>query len=147
MLPSIWNPLRDLSRFDRDFDALFGRPLYDEANDAAATWYPTVEILEVEGDGYKILASVPGVKKEDIKVEVENNVLTISGERKEEKEEKKGEKVIRRESFYGRFARSFRLPDMVDGAKIGASYKDGVLTVIVPKSEAAKPRKVAVNVG
>lgn len=147
MLPSIWNPFRDLSRFDRDFDALFGRPIFDEASEASSSWYPTVEIREIEGDGYKILASVPGVKKEDIKVEVEDNVLTISGERKEEKEEKKGEKVIRRESFYGRFARSFRLPDVVDGAKIAASYKDGVLTVQVPKSEAAKPRKVAVNVG
>lgn len=146
MLPSVWNPFRDLARFDREFDALFGRPAAEDASEAVQTWYPAVEIRELAGDGYRIVASVPGMRKEDIHVSVENNVLTLSGERKEESEKKDGERVIRREVFYGKFSRSFRLPDVVDGSKITAAYKDGQLTITVPKAESAKPRTIEVAV-
>jgi len=144
MLPSVWNPWRDLSRMDRDFGRLFGA-FAEDANEAVAEWFPSVEIHEIEGDGYEIVAAVPGLKPEEIDVEVENNVLTLSGERKVEEKKEEGKRVIRRETFYGKFRRSFRLPDTVDGSKVTADYTNGELRVRVPHAEQAKPRKISVK--
>jgi HSP20 family protein len=110
-----------------------------------ADWVPSVDVSETEGE-YQIKAELPEVKKEDVKVTVEDGVLTIQGERKHEKEEK-GKKYHRVERSYGSFVRSFTLPDLVDEEKVKAEFKDGVLNVQLPKSEKAKPKAIEVAVG
>lgn len=109
-----------------------------------ADWTPSVDISETEGE-YIIKAELPEVKKEDVKITLEEGVLSIQGERKHEKEEK-GKKFHRIERAYGRFVRSFVVPDYVDEAKIKAEYQDGVLHLHLPKSEKAKPRAIEVKV-
>ena len=109
-----------------------------------AEWSPLVDITEDEKE-YLIKAEVPEIKKEDIKLLVQDNVLTISGERKSEKEEK-GKKYHRVERTFGSFMRSFTLPEDADGSKVAAEYKDGMLNVRLPKSEKAKPKSIEVKV-
>ncbi|OGW64469.1 MAG: heat-shock protein Hsp20 [Nitrospirae bacterium RIFCSPLOWO2_02_FULL_62_14] len=110
-----------------------------------ADWIPTVDIAETDAE-YQIKAELPEVKKEDVKVTVEDGELTISGERRHETEEK-GKKYHRVERSYGSFVRSFTLPDHVDDAKVKAEYKDGVLHLHLPKSEKAKPKAIDVKIG
>ena len=107
-------------------------------------WAPSVDITEDEKE-YLMKADLPEVKREDVKVTVEDDVLTITGERKFEKEEK-GKKYHRLERSYGKFLRSFALPPGADGAKVSAEFKDGVLKVHLPKSEKAKAKPVDVKV-
>ncbi|TAJ25221.1 MAG: Hsp20/alpha crystallin family protein [Nitrospirae bacterium] len=109
-----------------------------------ADWVPTVDISETETE-YLIKAELPEIKKEDVKVTLADGVLTIQGERKQEKEEK-GKKYHRVERSYGRFVRSFALPDYVDDAKVTAEFKDGVLSLHLPKAEKAKPKAIEVKV-
>jgi HSP20 family protein len=109
-----------------------------------AEWAPLVDIIE-DDKGYLIKAELPEMRKDDVKVTVENGVLTISGERKLEKEEK-GRRYHRVERAYGSFARSFTLPDDADAEKVGAEFRDGVLKVHVAKSESAKPKQIEVKV-
>jgi len=104
-----------------------------------------VDIVEDENE-YLIKAELPEVKKDDVKVTVQDDVLTISGERMFEKEEK-GRKYHRMERAYGSFARSFTLPEDADGVKVAAEFKDGVLKVHLPKSEQAKPKSIEVKIG
>ncbi len=108
-------------------------------------WAPLVDILEHDKE-YLIKAELPEVKNDDIKVTVQDDVLTITGERTLEKEEK-GRKYHRVERAYGRFARSFTLPEDADGNIVAAEFKDGVLKVHLPKSERAKPKSVEVKIG
>ena len=108
-------------------------------------WAPLVDIVETDNE-YLIKAEVPEVKKDDVKVTVQDEVLTITGERTLEKEEK-GRKYHRVERPYGRFARSFTLPEDADGNKVAAEFKDGVLKVHLPKSERAKPKSIEVKIG
>ena len=103
-----------------------------------------MDITEDDAE-FVIKAELPEVKREDVKVTVENGVLTITGERKLEKEEK-GRKYHRIERAYGSFARTFALPDDANGAKVSALFKDGILRVHLPKSEHAKPKAVEVKV-
>ena len=110
-----------------------------------AEWAPTVDITEDE-KFYVIKTELPEVKKEDVHVTVEDGVLTLTGERKFEKEEK-GKKYHRIERSYGRFARTFALPDNIDAGKINATFKEGILTVTVAKSENAKPKQIEVKIG
>ncbi|MGZ4872991.1 MAG: Hsp20/alpha crystallin family protein, partial [Candidatus Angelobacter sp.] len=107
-------------------------------------WAPSVDIIEDEKE-WLIQADLPEVKKEDVKVSVENGALSITGERKLEKEEK-DKKYHRVERAYGSFVRSFTLPDDADATKVNAEFKDGVLKVHVAKSEAAKPKQIEVKV-
>jgi HSP20 family protein len=111
---------------------------------ASASWVPPVDIFE-EGDGIRIMAEVPGVKPEDVKISLENNVLTIHGSKQQTAEERT-ERVHRYERTYGAFERSFTLPTTVDANAIKASYEHGVLTVTLPKVEKAKPRQIEVQV-
>ena len=111
---------------------------------AEASWVPPVDISE-DADGIRILAEVPGVKAEDVKISLENNVLTIHGSKQQAVEERT-ERVHRYERTYGTFERSFTLPATVDASNIKASYENGVLTVTLPKAEKAKPRQIAVQV-
>lgn len=111
---------------------------------AAASWVPPVDIFE-EPDSIRILAEVPGVKPEDVKLSVEGNVLTVQGTKHQTAEEKT-DRVHRYERTYGTFERSFTLPSTVDAEKIKASYESGVLTITLPKAEKAKPRQIEVAV-
>jgi HSP20 family protein len=145
-----WDPFRELDELQNRLSTIFGRaPVRkngekDEAM-KVAEWAPLVDITEDEKE-YLIKAELPEVKKEEVKVSVQDGVLTISGERKYEKEEK-GKKYHRVERAYGSFARSFTLPDDADAEKVAGEFKDGILKVHVPKSEKAKPKKVEVKVG
>jgi HSP20 family protein len=146
---SSWDPFRDLETTRGRLAALFG-PLSrakDLEKDEALTvaeWAPLVDIVEDDQE-YLIKAELPEVKKEDIKVSVANDVLTISGERAMMKEEKT-KKCRRIERSYGSFARSFALPDDADPAKVAAEFKDGLLKVRLPKSAKMLTRSVDVKV-
>lgn len=143
-------PSRELEEMTERFARLIGRlPAERDNGDgkemlAVADWAPAVDIVEDDKE-YLIKAELPEVKKEDVKVMVQDCVLTIQGERKNEGEEK-GKKYHRVERPYGRFVRTFTLPDDADETKVMAEFKDGVLRVHVPKSEKAKPRAIEVKV-
>ena len=111
---------------------------------ATGDWTPRVDIAETD-KAFEIKADIPEVNKEDVKVTVHNGVLTIQGERKQEKEDK-GKKFHRVERYYGSFTRSFTLPDNVDETKISASFNDGVLNLQIQKTEEAKPKSIEVKV-
>lgn len=148
-----WNPFKDIEELHNRLNSLvgstFGRaPLRGDGTDqetlAVTEWAPLVDITEDDKE-YLIKVDLPEVKKEDLKVTVENGVLNISGERKFEKEEK-GKKYHRVERAYGTFTRSFTLPEDSESGKVDASFKDGVLSVRLAKSEKAKPRSIDVKV-
>lgn len=146
-----WDPFRELEEVSNQLNRLFGRstlarPTAEAGKDAmtAVDWAPSVDVAET-AEEFQVKAELPEVKKEDIKVAVENGLLRIEGERKQEKEEK-GKKYHRVERSYGSFLRSFTLPDNVDAAKVQAEFKDGVLNVRLPKAPAAKPKTVEVKV-
>ncbi len=146
-----WDPFRELEEMSDRLNRMVSRPALPRTNGngkeamTVADWVPSVDVSETEGE-YQIKAELPEVKKEDVKVTVEDGVLTIQGERKHEKEEK-GKKYHRVERSYGSFVRSFTLPDLVDEEKVKAEFKDGVLNVQLPKSEKAKPKAIEVAVG
>jgi HSP20 family protein len=110
---------------------------------STSAWAPNVDIFESD-DALVVKAELPGIDPKDVELNVENNVLTISGERKLEFEDKK-ENYHRVERAYGSFSRSFSLPRLIDETQIAADYKDGVLTVRVPKHEKAKPRQIKIS--
>jgi HSP20 family protein len=142
-----WNPWKDLEDMEKRLSSLFRQPSRTDGEKEAMTmaeWSPLVDISEDEKE-YLVKAELPEVKKEDVKLTVQDNVLSISGERKSEKEEK-GKRYHRVERAYGSFLRSFTLPDDADGTKVVAEYKDGLLMVHVPKSEKAKPKSIEVKV-
>jgi HSP20 family protein len=145
-----WDPFKELNELESRLATMFGRaPVRkDGEKDEAMTvaeWAPLVDITEDEKE-YLIKAELPEVKKDDVKVSVQDGVLSISGERKSEKEEK-NKKFHRVEWAYGSFSRSFTLPEDADADKVAGDFKDGVLKVHVPKSEKAKPKKIEVKVG
>jgi HSP20 family protein len=138
-----WEPARELEsmeidRLNRMFSDFYGESFGSRA------WVPAVDIYETDTHEVVIKAELPDVKKEDIGVSVENNVLTLTGERKPE--QSKREQFQRVERRFGSFSRSFTLPTSVDAGQIAASYKDGVLTIRLPRREEAKPRQITVNV-
>ena len=143
---SLWDPIREMEEMQ---NRLFGRrlALKKDAGEEALTvaeWLPAVDIAEDDKE-YTIKVELPGVNKEDVRVSVEGGVLSITGERKAEKEEK-NKKYHRIERSYGSFARSFTLPEGAAGDKVGAEFKDGVLRVHLPKDEAAKQKSIEVKV-
>jgi HSP20 family protein len=144
-----WDPFREMDDLQKRLTSIFGLPPTRAANgkeDMTVTqWLPPVDITEDE-KAYLIKAELPEVRKEDVKVTVENGVLTISGERKFEKEEK-DKRYHRIERAYGSFSRSFQVPDDADDSKVGAEFKDGVLAVRLGKSEKARPKSIEVKVG
>jgi len=131
-------------RIGRLFSDAFGNLDWQYRDSAGASWVPPVDILE-EPDSIRIMAEVPGVKPENVKISLENNVLTIHGS-KEQVAEERTERVHRYERTYGTFERSFTLPATVDANAIKATYEHGVLTVTLPKVEKAKPRHIDVQV-
>jgi HSP20 family protein len=142
-----WDPFRELEDMSERLNRVFSRPTLrntGKENLTVADWMPTVDISENESE-YLIKAELPEVRKEDVKVTVENGVLTLQGERRQEKEEK-GKRFHRVERSYGSFVRSFTLPESVDEGGVKAEYKDGVLALHLPKSEKVKPKAIDVKV-
>ncbi len=145
-----WEPLREMAtltdRMNRLFDELWGRPIRRTAEEdfLAGAWVPAVDILETR-DGLQVTAELPGVDPKDVEVTVENGMLTIRGERQFEKAAE-GETYHRVERVYGTFERSFALPNTVDAERIEARYKNGLLTLHMPKREEAKPKPVKIQV-
>lgn len=142
-----WDTFKDLEQFERRLASSFGRltrkPNSDQSEAIATTdWAPLVDITEDEKE-FLVKAELPGLKKEEVKVTVEDGVMTVSGERKVEKEEKT-KKYHRVERAYGKFERSFTLLENADGTRINAEFKEGVLLVHLPKSE--KPASKALDV-
>jgi len=139
----------NLSRWEPFYamDKMFERPSYFFGfgpRHLDADWSPSVDISETDKE-YLIRAALPAVKKEDVKVTYEGGMLTLSGERRREKEEK-GERFHRVESFYGNFSRCFELPEAIDAAAIRAEAKDGVLTIYVPKTKAEAKKFATITV-
>lgn len=142
-----WDPFRELEEMSERLNRAFARPVArtnGKETLTVADWVPTVDISETEGE-YLIKAELPEVKKDDVKVTLEDGVLTITGNRRQEKEEKTT-KYHRVERSYGTFVRSFSLPDLVDETGVKAEFKDGMLNLHIPKSEKAKPRAIEVKV-
>ena len=149
----IWNPFRELDEVQNRLGTFFGgapefgrfsRRLFGNGDIALPDWSPQVDISEDDKE-YLVKADLPEMKKEDVKVTVEEGVLSISGERKSEKEEK-NKTFHRIERSYGRFLRTFTLPEDADAKKIAAEFKDGVLKAHLPKMPEAKPKAVEVKV-
>jgi HSP20 family protein len=143
-----WDPLRELEEMSERLNRMFARPTSTRQNGkealTVADWVPQVDISEADHE-YVITAELPGLKKEDVKITLEDGVLTLQGERKQEKEEK-STRYHRVERAYGSFVRSFTMPDVIDNAKVAAEFKDGVLSIRLPKSEKAKPKAIEVKV-
>lgn len=139
------NTLRNLPAFNtnisRVFDDFF--PEQAPARRMADAWNPAVDIRETETSTL-ISADLPGVKKEEISINVEENTLILSGERKDELEVDK-DKYYRKERYFGKFKREFSLPASIDHEKINADFKDGVLTIEIPKPEEKKPKSIAIH--
>jgi HSP20 family protein len=140
------DPLQNLRRLNGLLDEAFANwPSPPEENGAlTAAWSPACDVFE-DQDSVKIVGEIPGVKPEDVKISIENQVLTVRGEKKQVAEEKT-ERVHRYERTYGAFERRFALPNLVDADKIEAKYDAGVLTITLPKAERARPREIQVQV-
>ncbi len=144
-----WEPVRELntlqSEMNRLFNTLFDAPAPGNGGGAIRRWIPAMDLVETDED-FVLRADLPGLSEGDVNIELEDNVLTVSGERKSEHEERK-EGYYRVERASGSFSRSLTLPEGVNPEGIKASFDRGVLEVRIPKPEERKPRKVAISVG
>jgi HSP20 family protein len=149
-----WNPTRELTTWPADlwnmqqeinrmFHKFFHGGVQDDGSYALSYWTPAVDIAEHENE-YIVKCELPGVNKDDVKITLESNILTIRGEKKQEQEAMK-ENYHRVERTYGSFQRSFTLPTSVRSDKIDATFKDGILSVTLPKAEEAKPKQIEVK--
>jgi HSP20 family protein len=143
-----WEPAREISSLQSDINRLFNSFFDTPGGGNGGTlrrWIPPMDLVETE-DSFVLKADLPGLTESDLNLEVEDNVLTISGERKAEHEDKH-EGYVRVERAFGSFRRSLTLPEGVEPDAVKASFDNGVLEVRVPKPEQRKPRKVAIQVG
>ena len=142
-----WNPMRAMSLLDNHFSRFFSDPFFPAemagGEGSLNVWHPAVDIFEKD-DKLVIKAELPGMDKKDISLDIHNDVLTLRGERKYENEVKE-ENFYRKEMSRGSFVRSFSLPGDSDAERIQAEFKDGILTVEVPKSETRKPKQITVH--
>jgi len=141
-----WPALGRLSNLRDELDSLFDLPFlptFADQTQLFSGWTPALDLYQ-SNDNVIAVVELPGMRKEDIEISLHEGVLTISGERKQQTGE--GEKAERTERYVGKFRRSISLPVRVDMSKVNATYKDGVLTVTLPKAEEAKPRQIQVNV-
>lgn len=146
MRMTVWNPLREMEEMFGRYAEATGRSLKaDDIGAGFADWSPTVDIEEND-ESFLIRADIPGVNKEDIDVRLENGVLSITGERSEEKEVGEGTRLHRTERYCGTFSRRFTLPASIKASKVDASYRDGVLSLMIPKAEEAKPKAIDIKV-
>ena len=137
-----YRPAKSLESFSNLVDHFFNEE-DNSCSSPASNWQPRVDVSEFE-DRYEFVMEAPGLNKEDFQISLENNVLTVSGERKQEeaREEKNFHHV---ERYYGSFERSFRLPKEVQTDSVSAKYESGLLKIHVPKAEEAKPREIKIN--
>jgi HSP20 family protein len=144
---STWDPFRELEAMSNHLNRLFGAPLAKAGDEQLRRFdfTPACNISETE-DRYEVTAELPEIRREDVHVTTEDGVLTIQGERKAEREEK-SKKFHRVESSYGSFLRRFQLPDNADETRVEALFKDGMLTVRIPKTveQAPKARKITIS--
>jgi HSP20 family protein len=145
-----WEPVRELSsiqnEMNRLFNTFFDSPTPGNGGNAGLRrWIPAMDLVETD-EHFVLKADLPGLTESDVNIEVEDNVLTVSGERKAEHEDKR-EGYVRVERAYGAFRRSLTLPEGVDPETVTASFENGVLEVRIPKPEERKPRRVAIQVG
>lgn len=142
-----WSPARDLLSIREDMNRLFndflGRTEGQEGTWWGGAWAPPVDLYEAD-DALILTAELPGFAKDEVNVEIKDNTLTLKGQRQQETKVKE-EQYHRRERIYGSFQRAFMLPATVDPDKVTATYKDGVLELRLPKSEAAKPKRIAIS--
>jgi len=143
-----WEPVRELNTIQSEMNRLFNS-FFESSSPANGTslrrWIPAMDLVETDDD-FVLRADLPGLTEDDVNIELEDNVLTLSGERKSEREEK-NEGYYRVERASGSFQRSLTLPEGVDPEGIRASFENGVLEVRVPKPEQRKPRKVTISAG
>jgi HSP20 family protein len=143
-----WEPVREISsiqtEMNRLFNSFFDTPTTGNGG-AARRWLPAMDVVESD-DHFVLTADLPGLGEEDVNIEIEDNVLTVSGERKAEHEDKR-EGFVRVERSYGSFRRSLTLPKDVDADAVSANFDKGVLEIRIPKPEQRKPRKVEIQVG
>lgn len=140
---SRWDPFRELSALQDRINRIFNEQLSrGEPEQAGKAWAPVVDILESDSD-LIVRAEIPGVKRDDIDVQVTSESLTIRGERKFDEESK--DKYLRVERAYGPFSRSFSIGVPVQADKVKATYRDGVLEIVVPKAEEVKPKKIEIK--
>ncbi len=138
-----WDPFRELTALQTEVNHLFSRVGGEVAE--RQSWTPSIDVIETD-DSIKLKAELAGMNPKDINIEIQDNVLTVSGERRFQ-EEVKEDKYYRIERRYGSFSRSLALPQTVDENRIEANYENGVLEVTVPKVEIAKPKKISVAIG
>lgn len=141
-----WAPVRDLFDIHKEMNKLFDTMLgkYDESTDLSRVWSPALDLTE-DKDNIYVKAEIPGMNKDDIKLEFRDNTLVLSGYKKCEYEDKK-EDPHRIEISYGEFKRVIPLPDSIELKKIEATYQDGILKVTLPKSEKAKPKQIEIKI-
>ncbi len=141
-----WKPAKELLNMDREFRKIFDAFGNNKSSDEeyeSAVWSPLTDIVE-DNDKYTLKLDLPGVEKSDVKLSFKDGELSISGERKEEKESK-DTKYHRVERSYGKYFRSFRLPEKIKEDGIKAEFKNGTLTIDIPKAEEVKPREIEIN--
>lgn len=145
-----WNPVREAANLMNEFDRMLEYPLLRsrwgmpmQANEVVGSWGLALDVAE-QGENFTVKASIPGIDPDDLNVTLEDNVLTIQGETKDDQTIDEGSYHIR-ERRYGSFSRSVRFPVPVEGEKVEAQYENGVLTLTVPKAEAVKPKRINVK--
>lgn len=141
-----WDPFRELLDLEKEFQRFFDTSLelLPERVSKEGIWSPSLDVAE-DKENIIIKADLPGVKQQDIDISITGDILTLQGERKRE-EEVKDKNYHRIERFYGAFKRSFTLPPYADTTKVKATYKDGVLEIVIPKTEESKPKQIKVEV-
>ena len=145
-----WTPFGEINSMNKCLNRFFANPFpgkdedSQKETDCLATWHPTTDIYDTK-DNYVLKMELPGLKKEDVNIEFENNTISVSGERKEEKDVQKDD-YHWTERYNGKFYRAFRLPKNVDGEKINASMKDGILELKVAKPEEKKQKNISISV-
>jgi HSP20 family protein len=144
-----WDPVRELDSFQSDmnrlFDSFFGGRESGRGSGYGRRWIPAMDLVETD-DALVLKADLPGLDREDVEIEVKDNLLTVSGERKAEHEEK-GEGFYRVERAFGRFSRSLDLPQGIDASEVSADFHQGVLEVRIPKPEERQPTRVEIGAG
>jgi HSP20 family protein len=140
---SNWTPFNRLATLRDEFDRLFDFSWPSRDTGLLGGWSPALDVYD-DKDNLVVTLEVPGMKKEDIEISLHDGMLTVSGERKDEREQTEGQ-AFRSERYFGKFQRSLSLPAAVTANKVKASYKDGILTIHLPKAEEAKPKQISVS--
>ncbi len=137
-------PLASLNAIQRQVNKIFDEFFDREETESVATWVPRVDFVEMN-DKYEVTVELPGLTKDNVKLEMQNDILTISGE-KQQVTDKKERNIYLSERVYGSFRRSFQFPTQVEAEKVNAEFRNGLLVITVPKAEVAKPKQIEIKV-